>query len=140
MKRILFTMLLVVVIMVIFAPVMAFAADAEAVTAEESGGFYDWPVLATYAGCLAATLVFTQFLKKLWPEKWPTQYLSFVVAYGLWIAANAFIGNLSAGTAILGIVNAVIVALAANGTYNNIKEAKTVETPDEAHDGSDGSE
>lgn len=84
--------------------------------------FFTWTMLGTYAGCLAATLVLTQLVKGLWPEKWPTQILSYIFALATLILANLFLGTLSADNVVISVFNAAIVALAANGGYDNLKQ------------------
>lgn len=79
--------------------------------------FFTWTMLATFAGAVAATAIFTQFLKNLLP-KVPTQLVSYVIALLVLALANAAIGGVTdwAGWAILPL-NAVLVSLSANGSF-----------------------
>lgn len=111
--------LLIVLTIILMIPAMAFAA-VEGEAADSS--FFTWAMLGTYAGCLAATLIVTQFTKPLWPQKWKTQFLSYIVAVAILILANWFLGTLDAQSAVICVLNAIVIALAANGGYSNIKE------------------
>ena len=84
--------------------------------------FFTWTMLATYAGCLGAVLILTQLLKGVWPTKWPTQILSYVLALVTLIAANWALGTLTLDVAVLCLFNGAIISLAANGGFNNIRE------------------
>lgn len=124
MKKVLFMVLAVILMMAIFMPV-AFAAD-DAVLPPESAGlgeFFTWAMLGTYAGALAATLLFTQLLKGIWFASWPTQTLSYAIALVTLIGANLAMGTLTLDSGFLCVFNAGIVCLAANGGFNTLKAA-----------------
>lgn len=89
----------------------------------ETSGFLTWEALATYTGCLAATLIFTQIFKNIWPAKWPKQILSYLIAVVLLILANWSVHTLTANSTVLCFINAAIISLAANGSFNGIKSA-----------------
>ena len=77
---------LAVFIALLFAPFAAAAdgsSDVQTVEAQEPTQFYSWDMISTYSGCLALTVLLTQFLKPLWPSRWKTQYLSYIVAFAL---------------------------------------------------------
>lgn len=80
---------------------------------------FDWGQLATIAGATLATLLIVQLLKlpldKVW--KIPTRIVVYVISLIIMIAATYFTGGLSWEKAGLSAVNAVIVALAAMGSY-----------------------
>lgn len=124
MKRKLFiTIAIILFTVLMFAgATVAFAANGD--TSEDGGNFYTWGMLATYAGCLAATMIITQFLKPIWPQKIATQFLSYIIAVVILILANLFIGSLTWETAGISVLNAVVIALAANGAYNDIVEMR----------------
>lgn len=124
MKRKLFiTIAIILFTVLMFAgATVAFAANGD--TSEHGGNFYTWGMLATYAGCLAATMIITQFLKPIWPQKIATQFLSYIIAVVILILANLFIGSLTWETAGISVLNAVVIALAANGAYNDIVEMR----------------
>ncbi len=80
---------------------------------------FTWEQLATIAGATLATLLVVQLLKlpidKVW--KIPTRLVAYVIALIIMILATHFTVGLSPQNAILAAVNAIIVALAAMGSY-----------------------
>ena len=80
---------------------------------------FTWEQLATIAGAPLATLLVVQLLKlpidKVW--KIPTRLVAYVIALIIMILATHFTVGLSPQNAILAAVNAIIVALAAMGSY-----------------------
>ena len=78
-----------------------------------------WAQLATIGGAAMATLLIVQLLKlpldKVW--KIPTRILVFVIAAIILTLATYFTQGLTWNTAILTLINAVIVALTAMGGY-----------------------
>ena len=84
--------------------------------------FLSWDMLLTFSGCVAGTILLTEFIKMLWKGVFP-QLCSFVVA-----ALILVVGHLAAGTfawpeAPLYLVNAVAVSLSANGGFDAVKKA-----------------
>ena len=80
---------------------------------------FTWEQLATIAGATLATLLVVQLLKlpidKVW--KIPTRLVAYAIALVVMILATHFTAGLTPQNAILAAVNAVIVALAAMGSY-----------------------
>lgn len=80
---------------------------------------FDWSQLATIAGATLATLLIVQLLKfpldKVW--KIPTRIVVYVIALIIMVAATHFTSGLTGDRIGLAAVNAVIVALAAMGSY-----------------------
>lgn len=80
---------------------------------------FSWEQLATIAGATLATLLVVQLLKlpidKVW--KIPTRIIAYLIALVIMILATYFTTGLTWNNAILAAVNAVIVALAAMGSY-----------------------
>lgn len=80
---------------------------------------FSWEQLATIAGATLATLLVVQLLKlpidKVW--KVPTRIIAYLIALVIMILATHFTTGLTWNNAILAAVNAVIVALAAMGSY-----------------------
>ena len=78
-----------------------------------------WAQLATIGGASMATMLIVQILKlpldKVW--KIPTRIIVFVIAFIVLILATYFTAGLDASTALLTVINAVIVALTAMGGY-----------------------
>lgn len=111
----------------LFALLIPFAALAEAlvevatevVAAEIPTQPVTWEQLATIGGAAMATMLIVQLLKlpldKVW--KIPTRIIVFFIAFAVLITATYFTHGLSWNTALLTIVNAVIVALTAMGGY-----------------------
>jgi hypothetical protein len=112
-----------ILVMAILVPV-TFAAGDAALPPEAPSEFFTWSMLGTYAGALAATLLFTQLLKGIWFASWPTQTLSYVIALITLLGADWASGSLTVDTGFLCVFNAGIVCLAANGGYNTIKAVK----------------
>ena len=95
--------------------------------------FTTWPILATNAGATGMVLLITEFTKSL-PgiKKMPTQLWSYILAFAILMLSNLFIGELTLESAVLVLFNAVVVALAANGSYSAIirssaKKAQAIE-------------
>ena len=80
---------------------------------------FDWTQLATIAGATLATLLIVQLLKlpldKVW--KIPTRIVVYVIALIIMTVATHFTTGLTWNNFALAAVNAVIVALAAMGSY-----------------------
>ena len=91
----------------------------EVVAAEIPTQPVTWEQLATIGGAALATMLIVQLLKlpldKVW--KIPTRIIVFVIAFVVLILATYFTQGLSWNTALLTIINAVIVALTAMGGY-----------------------
>lgn len=84
--------------------------------------FFDWTVLGTFAGALAAVALITELIKSL-PgiSRIPTQIVSWVLAVGVLLLSQTFTGALSAQNAVLSLLNGAMVSLAANGGYAALK-------------------
>ena len=82
--------------------------------------FMIWEVLLTYGGCVAATVLVTEWLKKLLP-KLAAQLISFVIALLIMFIGNLAMGSFAFGDIPLYLVNAVGVSLAANGGFDALK-------------------
>ena len=90
--------------------------------------FVTWAGIGSYAGSVTITAIITQFLKQLpGVGKMNSQLLSFIVAVLILEAHAAFIGGWHFDTAVINLVNAVVVALAANGTYDVFHTNKTAQ-------------
>ncbi|MDD3920968.1 MAG: hypothetical protein PHO41_07365 [Eubacteriales bacterium] len=88
--------------------------------------FLTWAVLGTYAGAVLFTTLITQLFKGV-PliEKLPTRIFSYIVAVIILVLATIFTAETYAvSDFVLCFVNAVIVALAANGTYDAVSAVK----------------
>lgn len=79
---------------------------------------YTWETLGTTAGCSAAVLLITQYVKEYMPAWLPTRLLvlllSALLLSGAWLFADS---AHSLGDVPLILVNAFVVALAAMGAY-----------------------
>ena len=80
---------------------------------------FSWDYLATIAGATAATLLIVQLLKLPLDRVWkiPTRILVYFIALIILILATVFTIGLDWSTGLLTAMNAVIVALAAMGSY-----------------------
>ena len=91
----------------------------EVVAAEIPTQPVTWEQLATIGGAALATMLIVQLLKlpldKVW--KIPTRIIVFVIAFVVLILATYFTQGLTWDTALLTVINAVIVALTAMGGY-----------------------
>ena len=85
--------------------------------------FVSWKMLGTFAGSLSMVVLITQFTKELkFIKKIPTQLWSYIIAVIIMFPAYFFTGRLTLDSAILIPVNAVLVALAANGGFDAIEK------------------
>ena len=111
MKKTLWTVLAVMTM--ILLPVVAIAEGELPVDP------FTWEQLATIAGATLATLLIVQLLKlpidKVW--KIPTRIIVYFIALIVMLVATYFTTGLDWSKAGLAVLNAVIVALAAMGTY-----------------------
>lgn len=84
--------------------------------------FFDWNVLGSFAGAVAAVSVLTQVTKEL-PviRKLPTQTWSYGLSLALQLCVLAFGGEMSASGTVLALLNAALVSLASNGGYAAVK-------------------
>ena len=106
-------------------PVVGMAEEAiievatEVVASEIPTQPVTWAQLATIGGAAMATMLIVQLLKlpidKVW--KIPTRIVVFVIAAIILTLATYFTQGLTWNTAILTLINAVIVALTAMGGY-----------------------
>lgn len=105
-------------------PVVAMAEElaevaVEVIASEIPTNPVSWDQLATIGGAAMATMLIVQLLKlpldKVW--KIPTRIIVFVIAFVVLILATYFTQGLSWNTALLTVINAVIVALTAMGGY-----------------------
>lgn len=88
--------------------------------------FFTWAMLGTYAGALIATTLITQLIKEWgFVQKVPTRLTSYVVALVVLLAAAAFNDKLTVPDGLLCLFNAVVVSLAANGSFDALKNATT---------------
>lgn len=111
----------------LFALLIPFAALAEAlvevatevVAAEIPTQPVTWEQLATIGGAAMATMLIVQLLKLPFDKVWkiPTRIIVFVIAFVVLILSTYFTQGLSWNTALLTVINAVIVALTAMGGY-----------------------
>ncbi len=85
--------------------------------------YFTWEAIATYAGAVLAVTLITQFIKGIgFIDKIPTRITAYVVAVVVMTAAMFFTGSFSWANLVLNFINAVIVALAANGAHDALAE------------------
>ena len=87
--------------------------------------FVTWEALGGYAGAVMMVTLITQFLKGTPLGKWSSQLVAYVIAVVLLIGAEIFGGQpVTVQGVTLCLLNAVIVALAANGMYDAAAKGK----------------
>ena len=84
--------------------------------------FLNWDVLLTFGGCVAGTVLLTEWLKKVF-SKIPAQVVSFAIAFAI-----LFIGRLATDTFAwseipLNLINAAAVSLSSNGSFDILQKA-----------------
>ena len=88
--------------------------------------FFTWSLLSSYSGAILAVTIITQFIKGIGLiDKIPTRFVSWIVAVIVLILAQAFTAQLTVSSAVLTLLNAVVVSLAANGTFDLIADGGT---------------
>ena len=86
--------------------------------------FFTWGDLVTYGGAVMAVLIITEFTKDL-PgiRKIPTRIWAYLVALVLLVPAAIFTADtIRAEDILLCLVNAVLVAMAAVGSFHSVQE------------------
>jgi hypothetical protein len=85
--------------------------------------FFSADMLMTYSGATLAVTLVTQFLKGIrWVDRLPTRVVSYFIALSI-IIVSAFVrGGVRWHEIVLALVNAVVVALAANGAFDAVKK------------------
>lgn len=119
-KLLLFVVLFVMVLpAVVIAEEMVLEVAASVVESELPTNPFSWEQLATISGAALATMLIVQLLKLPIDRVWkiPTRIIVFMIAAIVMLLATYFTKGLSADTAILTILNAVIAALTAMGGY-----------------------
>lgn len=87
--------------------------------------FFTWTMLATYAGATLATTLITQLIKGIgFIDRIPTRLTAYAVALVVLVVATIFAGEVTVSSIALCVVNAVVVALAANGGYDAVTKKK----------------
>ena len=86
--------------------------------------FFTWGDLATYGGAVMAVLIITEFTKDLpFIRRIPTRLWAYLVALVLLVLAAVFTADeLKAEDILLCLINGVIVAMAAVGSYHSVQE------------------
>ena len=86
--------------------------------------FFTWGDLVTYGGAVMAVLIITEFTKDL-PgiRKLPTRIWAYPVALVLLVPAAVFTADtIRAEDVLLCLVNGVLVAMAAVGSFHSVQE------------------
>lgn len=111
-------------VLLLLLPAVSFAEEiaevaVEVIASELPTQPVTWEQLATIGGAALATLLIVQLLKlpldKVW--KIPTRIVVFFIALVVLMLATYFTQGLTANTALLTVINSVIVALTAMGAY-----------------------
>ena len=111
MKKLIYGMMMVTILLMAVA-----SALAEEILPSDP---FTWETLATLAGATMATVLIVELLKLPMDRVWkiPTRVLVYFIALGILLLGTVFTSGLSWNRRLLTAVNAVIVALAAMGTY-----------------------
>lgn len=120
MKKVFIWLLLLLFLLPVVAMAEQLAEVAvEVVASEIPTNPVTWEQLATIGGAAMATMLIVQLLKLPMDKVWkiPTRIIVFVIAFVVLILATYFTQGLSWNTALLTVINAVIVALTAMGGY-----------------------
>ena len=121
MKKLFFFFILIVLVLpcVVIAEEVVLEVAASVVESELPTNPFSWEQLATISGAALATMLIVQLLKLPIDRVWkiPTRIIVFLIAAIVMFLATYFTKGLSADTAILTILNAVIAALTAMGGY-----------------------
>ena len=84
---------------------------------------FDSEMLLTYSGATLAVTLITQFLKGVrWLDRLPTRVISYLLALVIMLGAGFAHGFSCWQEAALIPVNAVVVALAANGSFDALSD------------------
>lgn len=84
--------------------------------------FFTWDYLLTFAGCVIATGLLTQFVKPLL-KNFPAQLISYAFALIIMLVGQAATGKLTSwDIAVLDAINAVAISLSSNGGYDAIEK------------------
>lgn len=95
--------------------------------------FFTWADLATYAGATVAVLIMVQFTKEL-PGivKIPTRIWAYILSVIVLVLATVFtVDAVTPSVILLCLVNAVIVAMAAVGSYHTVADIREKDKVDE---------
>ncbi len=87
----------------------------------------DWQTLLTFGGATAVTAVLTQIFKGLFdklPVTLSTRFFSYLIAVMLLLFATFFTGSRDVSDYIICTVNAALVSLSANGSFDMIRSVK----------------
>ncbi len=86
--------------------------------------FFTWGDLVTYGGAVMAVLIITEFTKDLpFIRRIPARLWAYLVALVLLVLAAVFTADeLKAEDILLCLINGVIVAMAAVGSYHSVQE------------------
>lgn len=99
------------------------------------GEFFTWSTLGSMTGATSAVTLITQFIKWLSGRKlsgWTNRMISFIAALTVLYSAAYFTGTLSTQTAALTALNSIVVTLASNGLFDNLKSAKSLPNKNKA--------
>ena len=121
MKKLFFFFVLIVLLLpcMVIAEEAVIEVAAAVVESEIPTQPFSWEQLATIAGAALATMLIVQLLKLPLDRVWkiPTRIIVFLISAVVMLLATYFTQGLTANTALLTILNAVVAALTAMGGY-----------------------
>ena len=94
--------------------------------------FMTWEYLLSFAGCVAATGLLTEFVKKLFENLSSKTYqiISYFIALLILLCGQFATKQMSGWEAVaLDLINAAVVSLASNGGYDAIKSVYNTVRP-----------
>lgn len=84
--------------------------------------FFNWDILTTYSGVILAVTIATQFLKEIGLNKISPRIVSYIMSVVIMMLALVFTGTFSWSAFALTFINAIVIALASNGTYDFVNK------------------
>lgn len=94
--------------------------------------FLSWSTLSTYTGALFATTLLTQLLKEApFICKIATRIVSYCIAVLVLLAGTFFAGQFTLENAAICFVNAALISLASNGTFEAVQKSPNGKSEDQ---------
>lgn len=93
--------------------------------------FLNWTVISSFSGSLMVVTALTQITKKIKIiKKIPTQLWSYIVSFTVLFVTHLVIGKINVKGIILIAINAVLLSLASNGSYDAVTRVVSQVTKD----------
>ncbi len=93
--------------------------------------FLNWTVISSFSGSLMVVTALTQITKEIKIiKKIPTQLWSYIVSFAVLFVTHLVIGKINVKGIILIAINAVLLSLASNGSYDAVTRVVSQVTKD----------